>query len=144
MHTYRETCELPYQPQQLFNLVADVENYPAFLPWCQAARIRNHTKDAFEADVVIGYKGFSETYTSKVHLQFPTMITVEYIKGPFKHLHNQWIFQASQEGCKVEFVIEFEFKSSLFQKAMELFFQQAVHHLMTAFIKRAHELYGKE
>ena len=87
-----------YSPEQLFDLVADVGQYPRFLPWCVAARVRSRTETEMVADMTIGFGPFRETFTSRVALERPFKLNVSYENGPFRFLHNRWEFIALGQG----------------------------------------------
>jgi coenzyme Q-binding protein COQ10 len=142
MPRHAEQRLLPYTPEQLFGLVADIERYPEFLPWCVGARIRERRPDLVVADLVIGFKMFRERFTSRVALDPPQRIDVSYAKGPFRHLTNHWGFLPVPGGCRIDFFVEFEFKSRLMQRVIERLFGEAVRRMVAAFEKRAHDLYG--
>ncbi len=142
MPTHAEERVLPYTPEQLFALVADVERYPEFLPWCVAARIRERRPDLIVADLVIGFKMFRERFTSRVKLDPPRRIDVAYTEGPFRYLDNHWIFEPVPEGCRIDFFVDFEFKSRLLQRLIEVLFSEAVRRMVAAFEHRAQQLYG--
>lgn len=142
MPSHAERREMPYSPEQLFDLVADVESYPEFLPWCIATRVRKQDENGMIADMVIGFKMFRESYTSRVTLQRPDKVDVTYENGPFKYLNNHWIFKPSEGGCMVDFSVDFEFKSRLLEKAIGAVFTEAVHRMVGAFETRAKALYG--
>jgi coenzyme Q-binding protein COQ10 len=142
MPTHAEQRVLPYTPQQLFDLVADIERYPEFLPWCVAARVKERSAALVVADLVIGFKMFRERFTSRVALDPPERIDVTYAEGPFRYLNNHWKFVPVNSGCKIEFFVDFEFKSRLMQKVIELLFGEAVRRMVGAFEKRARDLYG--
>lgn len=142
MPSHAERRPLPYRPEQLFDLVADVARYPEFLPWCVATRIRRQDEHEMIADMVIGFKMFRESFTSRVNFQRPDKIDVIYENGPFKYLENHWIFEETPEGCVIDFHVDFEFKSRLLEKAIGAVFQEAVHRMVGAFETRANALYG--
>ncbi len=142
MPSHSERRPLPYTPEQLFDLVADVKRYPEFLPWCVATRIRSQTEEEMVADMVIGFKVFRESFTSRVALTRPDKIDVTYENGPFKYLNNNWIFEPSEDGCIIDFSVDFEFKSKLLDKAIGAVFTEAVHRMVSAFETRANALYG--
>lgn len=143
MPTHAEQRVVPFSPEQLFDLIADVQRYPEFLPWCVGARIRKRDGDTIFADLVIGYKLFRERFTSKVTLSRDrNRIDVEYTDGPFKYLNNHWVFEPHPEGCLIDFYVDFEFRSKMLQKIIEVFFNEAVRRMVGAFEARAHELYG--
>lgn len=143
MPTHAEQRVLPYRADQLFALVADIERYPEFLPWCRAARIRKREGEVIFADLVIGWKMIRERFTSRVILKRPNRIDVSYHEGPFKYLNNHWIFEPRPDGtCLIDFYVDFEFRSRFLQKAMTLLFNEAVRRMVQAFETRARELYG--
>ena len=144
-----EQKQLPYTPEQMFALVAAVDRYKEFAPWCVASRInRWDSDDVFYADLVVGYKLLRERFTSKVHLRPPTadmagQITIEYLKGPLKQLQNTWVFSSDgQGGCIIDFSVEFEFNNSMLQGIAQVFFQEIVRRMVGAFEARAQDLYG--
>ena len=142
MPTHAEERVLPYTPEQLFALVADIERYPEFLPWCVGARIKERRADLIVADLIIGFRMFRERFTSRVSLDPPRRIDVAYAEGPFRYLNNHWTFAPDAEGCRVGFFVDFEFKSRLLQKLIEVLFSEAVRRMVGAFERRASELYG--
>lgn len=142
MPSYAEQRLLPYTPEQLFALVADIERYPEFLPWCIGARIRERQPQLIVADLIIGFKMFRERFTSRVALDPPHRIDVTYAEGPFRYLNNHWIFEKAPQGCRIDFFVNFEFKSRLMQKVIEVLFGEAVRRMVGAFEKRARDLYG--
>lgn len=143
MPTHAEKRLLPYTPDQLFDLVAAVDKYPEFLPWCLASRITKRDGDVFYADLIIGYKMVREKFGSRVTTKRPDHIHVEYLSGPMKYLSNHWRFTQMPDGmCEIDFYVDFEFKNPVFQKLMGLFFNEAVRRMVTAFEDRAKELYG--
>jgi coenzyme Q-binding protein COQ10 len=142
MPTHAEQRVLPYTPEQLFALVADIERYPEFLPWCIGARIRERQADLVVADLIIGFKMFRERFTSRVSLDPPRKIDVTYAEGPFRYLNNHWLFDKTPEGCRLDFFVDFEFKSRLMQKVIEMLFSEAVRRMVDAFENRARDLYG--
>lgn len=143
MGTRLHTHFLPYTTDQLYDLVADVEKYPEFLPWCMAARVISQSETEIVADLIVGYKLFRETFRSRVHLTPKTRVEVEYIKGPFKYLNNHWVFnEGPNHGTNIDFYIEFELQNSLLQSAMKMAFESAFHQMLSAFEKRAHQIYG--
>jgi coenzyme Q-binding protein COQ10 len=143
MPSHQEKRIVPYSSEQLFDLVMDIEKYPEFLPWCQAARINEQGKNSLSADVVIGYKMFREKFSSRVHYKRPKEIEVEYLKGPMRHLHNKWVFRDIRGGqCEVDFYVDFSLTSKIFEKIVDQFFQRALVKMINAFEVRALELYG--
>ncbi|CCQ73468.1 type II toxin-antitoxin system RatA family toxin [Magnetospira sp. QH-2] len=142
MPTHAEKRLLPFTPDQLFDLVADVPKYPEFLPWCVGARIKRREEDILWADLVIGFKMFRERYTSRVELDRENnKINVEYQEGPFKYLNNHWVFEPHADGTMIDFFVDFEFRSKILQKAIGVVFNEAVSLMVSSFEKRAHVLY---
>jgi coenzyme Q-binding protein COQ10 len=142
MPTHAEDKLVPYRPDQLFDLVADVAKYPQFLPWCVGARIRSRKDNELIADLTIGFGPFRESFTSRVSLDPPSHIKVKYENGPFRYLNNDWTFTPDPRGCIVKFFVDFEFRSRLLQRAIGVVFDQAVRLMVNAFIKRARDVYG--
>ena len=148
MPTHSENRHLPYTASQMYELVADVEKYPEFLPWCSAARVRSREvyvgQEIMPADLVIKFKAFSERFGSKVILHAESKrIETEYLDGPFKFLKSNWEFiEKDKLGCDVKFFVSFEFKSRLLQKVIGIFFNEAMQRIVRAFEKRANDLYG--
>lgn len=143
MPHHAEKHVLPYRAEEMFDLVAAIEKYPEFLPWCRAARITRHENDVVYADLVIGFRMFRERFTSRVVLDRPDEISVSYAKGPFNHLRNHWKFVDLPEGgCLVDFYVDFEFRSRLLQRIVRMLFTEAVHRMCQAFETRARKIYG--
>lgn len=143
MPKHSENRFVPYTPEQMFALVADVESYPRFLPWCIATRIKARDGDTFTADLVAAFGAFREQFTSRVLLNRPAMgITVDYLDGPFQHLTNCWRFEAVDGGSMVHFDIDFAFKSKTLETLISGVFTRAVVKMASSFDARAHVLYG--
>lgn len=145
MLSYFEQKHLPYSQEQMFDLVAGVDKYHEFAPWCVASRINKWEGDnIFYADLVIGYKLFREKFSSKVILDGPKELTIEYQKGPLKNLTNHWAFKSMDDGsCLISFSVEFEFKNVALQTLANMFFNEVVKRMIGAFEERAHEVYGE-
>ena len=148
MPTHSETRRLPYEAQQMYDLVADVDAYPQFLPWTAAARVRSVTpqdngSQVMEADLVISFKLFRERFGSRVVL-WPEAkrIDTEYLEGPFRHMRSNWVFRDVEGGCEVEFFVDFEFRNKLLQSAAGLFFYEAMQRVVRAFEARARDLHS--
>ena len=147
MPSHSETRALPYTAEQMYDLVADVAEYPSFIPWISASRVRSVTPegdhDVMLADLVVGFKMFRERFLSKVTLwESDRRIDTAYIEGPFKHLISTWRFTETDSGCEVHFEVDFEFKNRLLQGAAGLFFFEAMQRIVRAFETRAATLYG--
>ncbi|MDA7946662.1 MAG: type II toxin-antitoxin system RatA family toxin [Hyphomicrobiaceae bacterium] len=148
MRTFQTTRHVAHSAQQMFDLVADVERYPEFLPLCQALKLRdrqeNGGKEVLVADMTVAYKLFCETFTSRVTLDRDTpQILVEYLDGPFTHLENRWTFRDTGEGTSdIEFYLAYEFRSRSLQMLMGAMFDQAFRRFAEAFEERADSVYG--
>ncbi|MEN3971478.1 type II toxin-antitoxin system RatA family toxin [Sphingomicrobium sp. XHP0235] len=143
MPRHSETRQLPYSPEQLFDLVADVERYPEFLPWVSAIRVRSNSETEMVADMVVGFKAFKERFTSKVTKERPHHVVVDYIEGPLKFLHNDWRFEPDGDGgTKLSFCVDFAFKNRIFEAVAGQMFDRALRRMTDAFIERADALYG--
>ncbi len=141
MPTHAEKKFLQYTPDQMYRLVADIERYPEFLPWCTGARIRRRVGNIVYADLMIGFKMVRERFTSTV-VMGPSRIDVTYAEGPFQYLSNHWIFEPAPGGCQIDFFVDFEFKSKMLQKIISVLFGEAVRRMVGAFETRADALYG--
>ena len=146
MPTHSETKQLPYTAQQMYDLVADVAKYPEFLPWCAAARIKRVTPQdghaVMDADLVISFKVFREKFGSRVTLwSADRRIDTEYIDGPFRYMKSNWAFRDHENGCEVDFHVDFEFRNAILQGVIGLVFNDAMQRVVRAFERRAAELY---
>ena len=143
MPRHSETRHLPYTPEQLCDLVADVERYNEFLPWVVAVRIRSATEKEIIADLVVGFSAFKERFTSRVSLDKPHRIHVDYIEGPLKYLRNEWRFDPAPDGgTNLYFSVDFAFRSRIFQALAGEMFDRALRRMTDAFERRAAALYG--
>lgn len=148
MPKHHEHRHMPYSAQQIYDLVADVERYPEFLPWTAAARIRSRSPieggEVMEADLVISFKVFRERFGSRVTL-YPARrhIDTEYIDGPFRHMMSSWTVAENPDGgCIVDFHVDFEFKNMILQRIIGVVFDEAMRRVVGAFERRAKVLYG--
>lgn len=143
MPRHQETRELPYSAEQMFALVADIAHYPDFLPWVVALRIRSDSEHEAVADMIVGFKGLRESFSCRVHKDRPNSVTVSYIDGPMRHLTNEWHFVPSDDGgCRVDFMVDFSFRSRMFEALAGQMFDKALRKMIAAFEARADELYG--
>lgn len=143
MPRHSETKHLSYTPEQLFDLVADIARYDEFLPWVVAVRIRSASEKEVVADLVVGFNAFKERFTSKVTLDRPKRVCVDYVEGPLKYLHNEWTFDAAPEGgTNIHFAVDFAFKSRIFEALAGQMFDRALRRMTGAFETRAAALYG--
>jgi coenzyme Q-binding protein COQ10 len=140
--SHHERRELPYSPEQMFDLVADVARYGEFLPWVAGVRVRSDSDHEMVADLIVGFKGLRERFTSRVNKRRPGHIHVDYLDGPLKHLSNEWHFEpTSHGGSIVEFKVDFAFRNSLFERLAGQVFDRALRKMTQAFEERAADLY---
>ncbi len=143
MPSIRETRRLPYSAEQMFDLVADVDSYPEFLPWVVATRVRRDSDTEMTADMLVGFKALREKFTSKVVKEHPHTINVHYIDGPLRDLDNNWTFRDVGEGaCEIDFCVDFAFKNLMFETLAGQYIDRAFRKMVSAFETRAEELYG--
>ena len=143
MPRHSETRHLPYTPEQLFDLVADVQRYDEFLPWVVAVRVRSSSDEETVADLVVGFNAFKERFTSRVVKERPRRICVDYVEGPLKYLHNEWTFDPAPDGgTNVHFSVDSAFRSRLFETLAGSMFDRALRRMTGAFEQRAAALYG--
>ena len=150
MPRFSSKRQVQHSASQMFDLVADVERYPEFVPLCQSLRIRQRTQqpDGTEiviADMMVSFKLIKESFTSRVTLDRANLrILVEYLRGPFSNLENRWTFEPKGEGaCEVTFYLSYEFKSRMLAMLMGSMFDTAFRRFAAAFEKRADAIYGK-
>ncbi|KZL22936.1 type II toxin-antitoxin system RatA family toxin [Pseudovibrio sp. Ad37] len=149
MPSFESTHRVQHSADDMFDLVADVDQYPQFVPLCQALRVRGRRKiddhrEMMVADMTVAYKVFKETFASRVTLdREASKITVEYLDGPFRHLENVWSFDpVSEKECDVSFYINYEFKSRTLGTMMGAMFDRAFRKFSSAFEDRADKIYG--
>ena len=138
MPRHEEQATLAYSADELFAVVADVKDYPLFVPWCSGARIRSEDQREIVADLVIGFGPFQESFTSRVTLDRPRQVLVRAIEGPLEHLTNTWTFTPVEAKTRVDFIIDFQFKSHLLDHVASGMFHEAATRMMGAFESRVH------
>jgi coenzyme Q-binding protein COQ10 len=150
MPTFTTQRRVRHSAENMFDLVADVEHYPEFVPLCRDLKVRSRTKteegtEVLVADMTVAYKLVRESFRSRVTLDHDKLrIVVEYLEGPFSHLENRWTFRATEEkACEVEFFIEYEFRSRTLGLLMGTMFDAAFRRFAVAFERRADEVYGR-
>ena len=145
MPRHTEKRDLPYTPDQVFDLVADVKSYQDVLPWIAAVRVRSNSDSEMIADLVVGFRALKETFTSRVHKTRPREIEIDYVEGPLKYLHNSWKFTPDERGGTiVDFCVDFAFRSRIFETIAGQMFDRALRRMIGAFEDRAHALYGAD
>ena len=144
------TRRVRHAASEMFDLVADVERYPEFVPLCQSLKVRKRMqvagKDVIVADMTVAYKMIRESFTSRVTLDRPNLeILVEYLEGPFRRLNNRWTFRpAGDRVCDVDFFIAYEFRSRTLGMLMGAVFDAAFRRFSAAFERRADQVYGTQ
>lgn len=127
----------------MFALVADVARYGEFLPWVSGVRIKSDSETEMVADLLVGFKAIKERFTSRVRKEKPHSIRVDYLDGPMRYLHNEWVFRDRPEGgCEVDFMVDFQFKSRVFEAIAGQVFDRALTKMTDAFEARAEALYS--
>lgn len=145
MPHHHERRVLPHSAEQMYDLVADVKSYADFLPWVSAVRVRQDSETEMQADLIVGFKSLRESFSSRVIKTPKTAIVVDYLDGPMKELHNQWLFEnAVGGGSIVDFTVNFSFRNAMFEMLAGQFFDSALRKMTSAFIERADALYGAE
>lgn len=150
MREFTTQRRVPHSPREMLDLVARVEDYPQFLPLCEALTVRSRhiegDREVLVANMTAGYGAIHETFTSRVTIErdaSPPRVLVEYLDGPFRHLENRWTFlPAPGSGCDVDFFIRYEFKSMLLQMLVGAMFDKAFQRFTEAFEERARHVYG--
>jgi coenzyme Q-binding protein COQ10 len=150
MPRFSNRRRVQHRADQMFDLVADVERYPEFVPLCQALKVRQRKQNldgtqTIIADMTVSFKLVKETFASEVTLDREHLtILVRYLRGPFSNLENRWTFEAKgEEACDVGFFIAYEFKSKMLATLMGAMFDAAFGRFSAAFEKRADMVYGK-
>jgi coenzyme Q-binding protein COQ10 len=150
MPQFRTARRVRHSAGDMFDLVADMERYPEFVPLCQSMRVRKRATggegiETVVADMTVAYKIVRETFTSRVTLDRPNLqILVEYLNGPFSRMENRWEFHpVAERACEVEFFISYEFKSRVFAMLMGAMFETAFRRFAEAFERRADKVYGR-
>ncbi len=155
MPSFRTSRHVAHRAVDMFDLVADVEHYPEFVPLCQTLAVRKRSEDAqgravLLCDMKVGYKAIRERLVSRATLDLPKMkILVEYVDGPFSHLENVWHFipdgpDPTAPACKVEFSIDYDFNSRMLAALMGAMFDAAFRKFSDAFVARADLVHGKK
>lgn len=152
MPSFRTTRRVAFTPRQMFDLVADVERYPEFLPMCEELVVKQRERQGetefLTADMTVGYQAIRETFTTRVRLDATRCeVAAEgapNAMGPFRQLENRWEFRPAPGGCDVDFSIAYEFKSMLLQMLVGALFDRAFRRYTLAFEERARVIYGTD
>jgi coenzyme Q-binding protein COQ10 len=132
-----------WSAEQMYDLVADVQRYPEFLPWVVATRIKSDSETEMVADMMVGFLALREKFTSRVRKDRPRRIAVEYLDGPLKQLSNTWDFGEHEDGgCVIDFRVDFTFRNAIFEALAGQYLDRAFRKMVAAFETRAERLYG--
>jgi ribosome-associated toxin RatA of RatAB toxin-antitoxin module len=143
MPIINKSALVEFKPQEMFNIVDDVDKYAEFLPWCGASSVLSRSEDEVKATIEIAHSGLRKSFTTLNRLQPGKIIEVQLVDGPFKHLHGFWRFEAiGDKGCKVSLDLEYEFSSKLLGVAIGPVFTQIANTFVDSFCKRAENIYG--
>lgn len=148
MPSFETRRQVPFTPLEMFELVADVEHYPEFVPLCEGLTIVSRDGEGDKRTLVavmdVGYKAIRKSFTSKVSLDRTVpRVDVDLVQGPFNRLINRWTFSENAAGCEIRFFIDYEFKSVMLQLLFGAAFEQAFGRFAEAFEARAHKIYGR-
>lgn len=143
MPVVRKSALVTYSAAQMYDLVADMDAYPRFLPWCETAEILSREENRFCGRMEVARLGIHQAFTTCNRFKRPERMELELVDGPFRSLHGVWTFHPLREdACKVELSLDFEFSGQLIDKAFGGVFHQIANTLVDAFCKRAEEVYG--
>lgn len=143
MTIVKKSRVVPYSCEQMFDLVNDVEQYSAFLPYCNESTVHHRNEHEVQATLVIGAAGMTKSFTTRNLLQQNKMIEIRLVDGPFSHLEGFWRFDEENEGCKISFDLEFEFAGRMFSMLLGPIFEQVTDKMVDSFCTRAQDLYDQ-
>ena len=146
MTTITRSSLVLYTPEQMYDLVNDVEAYPSFLPWCRASKIISKSDDVISASLELAKGGIHHVFSTRNKLVGGESIAIELIDGPFQHLEGHWQFKSigNGEGCRIQLDMDFEFSNRIISMALGPIFTQISGSLVDAFCKRAQDIYGRD
>jgi ribosome-associated toxin RatA of RatAB toxin-antitoxin module len=144
MSEVRKSVLVGYSAQQMFTLVDDVEKYPEFLPWCGGAGVSYRDQEKTRASILIDYRGIKQRFTTENRKELPHAMHIRLVEGPFRALDGSWRFtDLSGQGCKIEFLLHYEFSNRLLEKLVGPVFGYIANTLVDGFIRRAEKVYGR-
>jgi ribosome-associated toxin RatA of RatAB toxin-antitoxin module len=145
MNRIKRTAQVVYSPQQMFELVNSIEEYPRFLPWCHEARVLHRDEKEVEGSLDIVWSGIHKTFTTRNYLHPYECVEIMLIKGPFRHLKGRWTFiPLGDSGCEVDLDLEFDLAGRLVDKLFQPIFHNIANSLVDLFCQRAVEVYGRK
>lgn len=143
MHTVHRSVLVPYTCSQMFGLVADVDRYPEFMPWCGGTEVHERSDHGMQATVRISFAGIRQSFTTRNEHDYPNRITIRLVDGPFSNLTGDWTFQAlGEDGCKVLYTMEYAFSSRALETIVGPVFNRIASSFIESFTQRARTLYG--
>jgi len=145
MHSVERSVLVPYSAAQMFELVAAVDQYPEFMPWCGGSQIHSRSEQAMKASVTISLAGVKQTFTTQNQHDYPNLIKLDLVDGPFSALTGRWEFQAlSDSACKVVFTMNYEFSSRTLERVVGPIFNRIANSFIDSFSQRADACYGQD
>jgi ribosome-associated toxin RatA of RatAB toxin-antitoxin module len=146
MKTVQKSVLIWYSPQEMYSLVIDVAHYPAFLPWCDQAKVIEHTQDGMLAEIGIAFSGLRQTFTTRNIHMAPSQVDIDLVDGPFSTLHGEWKFlpvgDGSQRASRVEFTLVYDFDNAALSNLVGPILEKIAGSLVDAFVHRAQQVYG--
>jgi ribosome-associated toxin RatA of RatAB toxin-antitoxin module len=143
MAVVHKSVLLGYSAEQMFNLVATVEDYPKFLPWCGGVNVLERSEDRLVASLLINFHGVKQSFTTSNHNMLPTQMKMHLVDGPFKMLEGTWNFKTLRaDACKIEFDLQYEFSSIILAQLIGPVFGMIANSMVDSFCKRAETVYG--
>ncbi len=144
MHSVERSVLVPHSAAQMFDLVADVEKYPQFMPWCGGASVSHRDAQGMQASITIALAGIKQTFTTRNTHIYPDKIELELVDGPFSLLKGQWLFLAlAEDACKVVFTLQYEFSSRTLETLVGPIFNRIATSFIDSFTQRALSCYGE-
>ncbi|MET0855490.1 MAG: type II toxin-antitoxin system RatA family toxin [Telluria sp.] len=143
MAVVHKTVFIGYSAEQMFDLVAKVEDYPKFLPWCGGVKVLERSDDRLVASLAINFHGVKQSFTTANVNQRPTQMTMKLVDGPFKVMDGVWTFKALRaDACKIELDMRYEFSSMILEQLIGPVFGMIANNMVDSFCKRAETVYG--
>lgn len=144
MHKVERSVLVPYSKAQMFDLVADVARYPEFMPWCGGTVVHQHDEHSMEASITISLAGIKQTFTTRNEHDYPNLITVNLVDGPFSQLKGTWAFhELDADACKVAYTMEYAFASRALAAVVGPIFNRIATSFIDSFTQRAQVVYGE-
>lgn len=143
MHTVQRSVLVPYSCEQMFDLVADVEKYPDFMPWCGGAQVRSRDEHGMQASIIISFAGIKQSFSTRNEHDYPRLITFNLVDGPFSALKGTWEFkELGENACKVLYTMEYAFSSRALEAVVGPVFNRIASSFIDSFTQRAQSCYG--